>query len=602
MKIASTGTPPLAISVLRAAYSRGELTPAALATRLLEERRPLDEEGIWITRSAPDALLAEARRLEERAWAGEKLPLYGIPFAVKDNIDVAGLPTTAACPAYAYTPAASAPVVDRLRAAGALFVGKTNLDQFATGLVGVRSPYGIPANPYDARYIVGGSSSGSAAAVCRGLVSFSLGTDTAGSGRVPAAFNNLVGVKPSPGLLSTRGVVPACRSLDCVSVFGLTVEDAAEVAGTAAGHDPGDPYSRPDADGRRFLGALPAAVRLAVPRAADREFFGDAAAAAAFEGAVARLQQMGAEIEEVDLSPFGQAAALLYDGPWIAERLAGLERFVAEHPGDILPVTLAILREGERYRGVDVFSGLQRLAALRREVAPVLARVAALVVPTTPTIYRIEEVLAEPRLLNARLGRYVNFVNLLGLAALAVPNGFRPDGLPTGVSFIGPAGSDPRLGALGAAWMSGGFGTAAAAEDPEVLPLAVVGAHLSGLPLNHQLTDRGARLLRSCRTAPRYRLFALPGTTPPKPGLVRVPPSRAAEGASLEVEVWGLPRAAVGDFLAGVSAPLGLGTVELEDGQLVKGFLCEAAATEGAEDISPLGGWRAFVARPRDPS
>jgi allophanate hydrolase len=366
----------------------------------------------------------------------------------------------------------------------------------------------------------------------------------------------------------------------------------------------------------------PAHFRCAVPRAQDLDFFGDGAAAAAFAEAIARLGRLGAEIEELDLTPFLEAAALLYDGPWIAERLAALEGFVSSRPEALLPVTLEILREGERYRGAQVFAGLHRLAALRRAVAPALARVAALVVPTTGTIYQIDQVLAEPRALNARLGRYVNFVNLLGLAAVAAPSGLRPDGLPTGIGFIGPWGSDARLGALAGAYhraVGGRLGATAApldtraaaapamaVADASVLPLAVVGAHLSGLPLNHQLTACGARLLRRCRTAPRYRLYALPDTSPPKPGLVRLPASAnrgqdAAEavGAQIEVEVWAMPRAAVGDFLAGIAAPLGLGTVELEDGQLVKGFLCEAAATDGAEDISAHGGWRAYLAARR---
>jgi allophanate hydrolase len=603
----------LRIDTLTASYREGLSTPSALAERLGQAAADPGQEGIWITRSSPEALLAEAETLEARRRAGQDMPLYGIPFAVKDNIDVAGVPTTAACPDYAYQPAASAPVVDRLRAAGALFVGKTNLDQFATGLVGVRSPYGIPTNPFDGRYIVGGSSSGSAAAVSRGLVSFALGTDTAGSGRVPAAFTNVVGWKPSPGLLSTRGVVPACRSLDCLSVFALTVADAALVAAAAAGHDPLDPYSRQEADQRRPPAAVPARFRCAVPRAADLEFFGDQHAARAFAAATERLAGLGAEISEIDLSPFLETAALLYDGPWIAERLAGLEGFVADKPGSILPVTLEILREGARYRGVEVFGGLHRLAALRQAVRPVLARFETLMVPTAPSIYRIDEVLADPRALNARLGRYVSFVNLLDMAGIATPDGMRPDGLPTGVTFLGPWGSDARLGAIAEAFhraVGGKLGATAAVleratsadqgggyADPSILPLAVVGAHLTGLPLNHQLTAIGAQLLRTCRTAAAYRLFALPGTTPPKPGMLRVPPSQASEGTAIEVEVWGVPRAAVGDFLAGVSSPLGLGTVELEDGSKVKGFLCEAGALEGAEDISRFGGWRGFLGR-----
>jgi allophanate hydrolase len=586
---------------LRAAYQSHALTP----TQLVAQLPASDEAGIFIHRVSREDLLRAAAALEARAARGEAMPLYGIPFAVKDNIDVAGLPTTAACPDFAYTPSTSAPVVERLLAAGALLVGKTNLDQFATGLVGTRSPYGVPANPFDERYITGGSSSGSAAAVARGLVAFALGTDTAGSGRVPAAFTNLVGYKPSGGLFSTRGVVPACRSLDCVSIFALTVEDTREVASLIAAYDAEDAYSRPEASGFIYGAAAPAAFRFAVPRAADLEFFGDDAAAAAFAQAIERVRALGGVGEEVDFAPFLETAALLYDGPWIAERLGPLEKFVQTHPQAILPVTLDILREGAQRRATEAFLGQHRLAALRQIARALYRRVDTLVVPTTPTIYRQDQVAAEPRLLNARLGRYVNFVNLLEMAGVAVPNGFRPDGLPTGITFLGPWGSDARLLALAAAYhraLGGPLGAsgrprieAKVVEDnrsADLVRLAVVGAHLSGEPLNHQLTDRGARLQRTTRTAPQYRLFALPGTTPPKPGLLRLPPGEA--GSAIEVEVWDLPRAALGAFFAGVVAPLTLGTLVLEDGEAVVGFLCESYATQGATDISRHGGWRAY--------
>jgi allophanate hydrolase len=500
------------------------------------------------------------------------------------------MPTTAACPAYSYVPQLSAPVVDRLLAAGAVLVGKTNLDQFATGLVGVRSPYGVPTNPFDERFIVGGSSSGSAAAVARGLVDFALGTDTAGSGRVPAAFTNIVGWKPSPGVLSTRGVVPACRSLDCVSVFARTVDEARLVASVAAAFDAEDPYSRPAADGLSFQSDAPARFRAGVPRPADREFFGDRAAAQAYEQALERLRAQGAELIEVDLAPFLETAGLLYDGPWIAERLAGLQAFVERQPEALLPVTREILSEGTGYPGPKVFAGLHRLSALRQVVRPLWRQIETLVLPTTPTIYRIAEIQAEPRSLNARLGRYVNFVNLLDLAGIAVPSGFRPDGLPTGITFLGPWGSEGRLSALAERFLQPSASAAPIAATAEELPLAVVGAHLGGQPLNHQLTELGARLLRTCRTAPVYKLYALPGTTPPKPGLVRV----GEGGAAIEVEVWALARTALGSFFRGVVPPLAIGTLSLEDGSQVAGFLCEAHATVGALDISSFGGWRAY--------
>jgi allophanate hydrolase len=599
---------------LRAFYAAGGTPSDLVRSRFAgaaAEARAEHERGIWITRAALPDLLSAAAALEQRRARGEALPLYGVPFAVKDNIDIAGWQTTAACPGFAYRAEATAPAVARLLEAGALLVGKTNLDQFATGLVGVRSPYGVPSNPFDPRYITGGSSSGSAAAVARGLVAFALGTDTAGSGRVPAAFTNTVGFKPSAGLFSTRGVVPACRSLDCVSVFSLTVDDARAVAAVLASYDPDDGFSRPEATGFRFDASAPRVFRCGIPAEKDREFFGDGEARAAFELALPRLAALGAVFEDIDFAPLLEAAALLYDGPWIAERLSGLSDFVDQRPEALLPVTLEILREGRATAGTAVFAGQHRLAALRQVARAIWRRIDTLVVPTTATIYRQDEIAADPRRLNGRLGRYVNFVNLLEMAGVAVPNGFRADGLPTGITLLGPWGSDARLFALAGAYqrqLGGPLGatgvslpapaqeekSALVAPVADVVRLAVVGAHLSGMPLNRELTDRGAQLVRTVRTAPLYQLFALPGTTPPKPGLVRVGPEQI--GAAIEVEVWDLPRGALGAFFAGVVAPLCLGTLVLEDGEAVAGFLCEAHATAGAVDISKFGGWRAYRA------
>ncbi len=601
---ADTSRSSLDLTSVSQALAAGD-TARAFARRVLDRVAGPGTEGIWIHRREPEAVAAEAAALDARRAAGEALPLFGVPFAVKDNIDVEGLPTTAACPGFAYRAERSAPVVQRLQAAGALLIGKTNLDQFATGLVGTRSPYGVPGNPFDPRYIVGGSSSGSAAAVSRGLVSFALGTDTAGSGRVPAAFTNLVGLKPSRGLISTTGVVPACRSLDCVSVFGLTVEDAAAVADLAAGFDAQDIYSRREADRFSFgpSGRL-RPFRFGVPARAGRAFFGDAEAERLFEAALARLAALGGAPVEVSLEPFLQAARLLYDGPWIAERLSGLAAFLERSPESFLPITREILSEGRRYGGVEVFSGLHRLAALQQEVGQLWDEIDLLAVPTTPTIYTIDQIAAEPRSLNARLGVYTNFVNLLDLAALSVPAGFRTDGLPAGLSVIGPWGSDARLAEVGSRFHQslGGRLGATAADLPapaaptsrprhDVLRLVVVGAHLQGQPLNHQLTDLDARLVRATETAACYRLYAL-ATTPRKPGLVRV----EAGGVSIAVEVWELPAAALGAFFKGVTPPLAIGTVELADGERVPGFVCEAYAVTGARDISTFGGWRAFLA------
>ncbi|HZM34954.1 MAG TPA: allophanate hydrolase [Burkholderiales bacterium] len=481
-------------------------------------------------------------------------PLAGVPFAVKDNIDVAGLPTTAACRVFSNVPQRSAPAVQKLLDAGAVCIGKTNLDQFATGLVGTRSPYGACRNAYNPEYISGGSSSGSAVAVALGMAQFALGTDTAGSGRVPAAFNNLVGLKPTRSLVSTEGVVPACRSLDCVSIFAKSCREALSLLRIIQDHE-----------GRV---SLPSEPRFAIPK--HLEFHGDRDYQQLFEKAVARL----ANVVEIDFTPFLEVQKLLY-GPWVAERLADLERWLPE----MLPETRTVIEAGKQYSAAELFKAMHELEALKGKCKGPWD---VLVVPGAPTIYRIAEVQANPIELNSRLGRYTNFVNLLDLAAITVPAGFRPDGLPFGVTFIGPAGSDAGLASLAGRFLG---------EEQSELPspgikLAVVGAHLSGMPLNHQLTERRARLVRSARTAPCYRIYALDG----KPGLVR-----SEAGGAIELEVWAMEAREFGELVAQIPAPLGIGTVELEDGELVKGFLCEAHAVRGRTDITEYGGWRAWV-------
>jgi allophanate hydrolase len=498
-------------------------------------------------------VVPEEEALERAAAA--RGPLAGRPFAVKDNIDVAGMPTTAGCPPFAYVAKETAPAVQKLLDAGAVLVGKTNLDQFATGLVGTRSPYGACRNAFDPAYISGGSSSGSAVAVALGIVDFALGTDTAGSGRVPAGFNNLVGLKPTRGLVSTQGVVPACRSLDCVSVFAKTCRDALEVFELVS--KPFDPVAP------RF--------GVAVPR--QLEFHGDREYERLFSEAVARLVALGGTVREIDFEPFLEVQSLLY-GPWVAERLA--EGFPLDQ---MLPVTRKVIESGARYSAADAFRAQHRLAELREECT--FENI--LVVPGAPTIYRIAEVEADPIELNSRLGRYTNFVNLLDLAAIGVPAGFRADGLPFGITLIGPAYSDRALAAVAARF----HGEGEIPTPASGVQLAVVGAHLSGMPLNHELTERGARLLKTARTAWAYRLFALDG----KPGLVR-----AEQGTSIEVEVWDMPARRLGDFVARIPEPLGIGTLELEDGTRVKGFLCEHHAVQGRPDISSWGGWRAYCA------
>ena len=507
-------------------------------------------------------------------------PLSGLTFAVKDNIDVAGVPTTAACPSYAYTPSASAPVVERLIAAGAIPVGKTNMDQFATGLVGTRTPYGACPSVFNGEYISGGSSSGSAVAVARKLVDFSLGTDTAGSGRVPAAFNNLIGVKPTRGLLSNVGVVPACRTLDCVSIFTQSIPAAQAIWSAVA-----------DKKGDDAVPWLAGSARVGVLRPDQFEFFGDHEARELYVHAVHRLEQAGSTIVEFDYTPFRDVAQLLYSGPWVAERFAAIRAFMREHATDMDPTVRTIIGGADRISAADAFDGMYRLEDLRAHCEEEWRRFDVIVLPTTGTIYRIDEVRADPIRLNSNLGYYTNFVNLLDLAALAVPAGFRSNGLPFGVSFIGRAHSDEALMSFAGRFL--GSETPATAAPPGCVEVAVVGAHLTGQPLNHQLTSRGARLIRTCQTARDYRLYALANTTPPKPGLVRDP---GYAGPGIELEVWAVPATRFGSFVAEIPAPLGIGTVTLQDGSTVKCFICEPYAVSGARDITSHGGWRAYLA------
>ena len=555
------------------------------------------DDKVWIHRLQSSELEARAAELE-RADAA-KLPLYGIPFAIKDNIDAAGHPTTAACPQFSFMAKENAAVLERLIAAGAVLIGKTNLDQFAAGLVGTRSPYGVPGNSFNPEYLPGGSSSGSAVAVAAGLASFSLGTDTAGSGRVPAAFNNIVGLKPTRGLVSTRGVVPACRSLDCVSIFALTATDAAAVVRVARGFDALDPFSRREAAPPRALPRSFAGARMGVPRDEQLQFFGNTETPKLFSQA---LERLGGERVSIDFAPFLEAARLLYEGPWVAERYLAIREFIERQPDALHPVTRQIIEGAKKHSAIDAFAGYYRLKELQRKCAPLWDEIDVLVTPTAGTLYRIAEVEADPVRLNSNLGYYTNFMNLLDLAAIAVPAGFQRDGLPFGITLVAPAFNDEALCALGDAAQRAAVKTMGATGlplpksdgaklgDANLVKLAVCGAHMSGLPLNHQLLERGARLAQKCRTAPQYRLYALTDFAPPRPGMVR-----ADAGGAIEVEVWELPAPAFGSFVAAIPAPLGIGTVTLEDGEQVKGFLCEARATQGARDITGLGGWRQFI-------
>lgn len=597
MNVMTLQAPDLRIGALHDLYAAGS-TPDTVIAAVYARIAEIGDPGIFIALREQSEVAEEAMALPP--FDADAYPLWGVPFAVKDNIDVEGLPTTAACPAFAYEPAEDAFVVARLRAAGALVIGKTNLDQFATGLVGMRSPYAVPFNAVDPEIVPGGSSSGSAVAVAQGIVSFALGTDTAGSGRVPAALNNIVGFKPSLGLLSATGMVPACRTLDTISIFSVGVADGWTALQVASGYDPADAYSRdlpaPALDTRETL-------TVAIPDAASAQFFGDTLQAEAFASATARLMDMGITVEEIDLTPFYDVAQMLYSGAWVAERRAAMEEIMAVEPDVVHPVTRAIVSAADQLTAVDAFRGFYRLADLRRAVQPVLDRYDMLVVPTVPTFYTRADLEADPVEPNSRFGTYTNFVNLLDMCGLVVPTAPRRDGRPGSLTLLAASGRDGLLAALAArieedAAIAPGNGLAI----PLPLPLppraqnetviAAVGAHMSGLPLNGELTRFGARCLGPARTSADYRLYRLPGGGVPKPGLLWV--NRG--GKAIDIELWALPTAAVGAFMANIPSPLTIGTLTLEDEDLCKGFLVEAAAVEGAEDITAFGGWRSFLA------
>lgn len=563
------------------------LSPTANIRRAYQALAAYADPALFISLKSESDALAEAAALESAGPAGK--PLYGMVFAVKDNIDAAGLDTTAACPAFTYRPARSSFVVARLEAAGAIVLGKTNLDQFATGLVGVRSPYGVPRNALNPALIPGGSSSGSAVAVGAGIVDFALGTDTAGSGRIPAGMNGIVGLKPSLGLLSSTGMVPACRTLDTISVFARDVATAVEVTAAASGYDAADAYSRQLPT--PALGAAPPAFRVGVPPPAQRKFFGDAHAEAAFAADIARLETLGATVVELDFEPLHAVARLLYEGPWVAERYAATKPLIETHPDAFHPTTLKIIGGAKGLTAVSAFEAIYKLADLKRATAPIFSEVDVLAVPTVPRAYTVAEVEADPVTLNSNLGSYTNFVNLLDLAAIAVPSGRRGDGLPSSLTFIGKAGADGYLASIAAA-VEGAAASGPLRAQPDRIEVAVVGAHLSGLPLNSELVGLGGTFLRQASTTPDYALYALPGTTPPKPGLLR-----QSGGGAVAVEVWAIEPAGLGALVSRIPAPLGIGTLSLADGTQVKGFLVEADATKGAEDITSYGGWKAYLAR-----
>lgn len=595
--------PDLSIATLLQAYRDGTTTPEAVILDAWK-RAAADDAAIWISRPTEAQLRESLKALEGES--PDTKPLFGIPFAIKDNIDCAGYATTAACPAWSYEAEQSAFVVDLLIKAGAIPVGKTNLDQFATGLVGVRSPYGAPGNAFNPDYISGGSSSGSAVAVAKGLCSFSLGTDTAGSGRVPASFNNLVGLKPTRGVLSCSGVVPACKSLDCVSIFALTAADASTVFNLAAVFDEKDGYAR-----RRCLWRdMKWPPRIGVPRADQLDFFGNDDAKRLFESATQTVAAMGWQIVEVDISAFLDAARLLYEGPWVAERTAVIAKLLNEQPEALLPVTRAIIEGGFKGTAVDAFKAQYRLADLKREAEATWQQMDALLMPTTGTIYTKAEVEADPIQLNSNLGRYTNFMNLLDLCGCAVPAGFLGSGLPWGVTFYAPACGDALVLDCAAHFHAArqlNIGRTKINSNDVYLPspaptskpavpmmkIAVCGAHMEGLALHWQLREREAKLVQRTTSAPCYRFYHLPanGRIPDRPGMIRV----SEGGAAIEMEVWEIPQSTVGSFLGGIGAPLGLGKVELADGTKVTGFICEGIVAETATDITSYGSWRKWL-------
>lgn len=597
----SSSEDSLQIPVLHRLYQAGEVSPREVMASIRRKAVAYGEKNIWIHLLSEEEQEAYLSAIDGKSL--DEYPLYGIPFAIKDNIDLANIPTTAACPDFSYVPTKHAFVVEQLIAAGAIPVGKTNLDQFATGLVGTRSPepWGPCKNAFNDDYISGGSSSGSAVATALGMVSFALGTDTAGSGRVPASFNNLVGLKPTRGVLSSTGMVPACRTLDTISIFALTAEDATSVLNIAAKQDE-DSYGRPLLDSIWPGLADQAGLKLAIPPASQLEFFGDADAQALFNKSVEDLQALGAEIIEKDFSHLFSAARLLYQGPWVAERYAAVQGLIENQPESFHPVIREIIEPADKLKAVDAFKAEYQMQAYRYQTQAFFEDVDFALTPTAGTIYKLQEVLDNPIELNSNLGYYTNFMNLLDLAALAIPSGFTSKNMPWGVTLFGPAGCDRALLRLAQRYLDGTelpLGATGIRRPPETplpadskdwISVTVCGAHLSGFPLNHQLTSRGAKLRQATTSAPKYRFYALAGGPPYRPGMVRVEEG----GAAIDVEVWAVPAAEFGSFVAGIPAPLGIGKVELVDGSWVPGFICEPCGLTGAKDITALGSWRKF--------
>lgn len=593
------------IAGLRAHYARGDFSPRELIRLLRQRSKAYVEHNIWIHELSDAEIEPYLAALDQRSLADA--PLYGVPFAIKDNIDLGHIETTAACLAVAFTPSEDAFVVGNLIAAGAIPLGKTNLDQLATGINGTRSPWGACKNSFDPTYISGGSSSGSAVAVALGLASFSLGTDTAGSGRIPASFNNLVGWKPSRGLLSNRGMLPACKSIDCMTIFALTASDINTLLPIAARYDAEDSYSRHNPAhnaGPAFGTPTKSTFEFGVPRSDQLEFYGDARAQAAFAHSVKLLEQIGGVKREIDFSDFLDAARLLYEGPWIAERYHGIRELIETNPSALLPVIKTIIGAGRDKSAVDTFDAMYQMQALRRKIEGVIEGLEFVATPTAGTHFTIEQMLAEPILRNSELGYYTNYMNLLDLAAVAVPAAIMDNGMPFGITLFADRFTDARLLSyahklqattqlpLGAIKKSVEFSAPPARVELSTCKVVVCGAHMSGLPFNGQLLARQGKLIATTKTSPRYRFYALPGGAVQRPGLIQVD----ADGAAIEVEVWEMPSSEFGSFVAAIPQPLGIGKVELDNGEWLPGFICEGYAVEGAKDITTLGGWRSYLA------
>jgi allophanate hydrolase len=585
-------TPGPTVAELVAGYRAGELRPSEVVSATLDRIETRGDDGTWISVADRDELAVRAKEVEQLVDPSSA-PLYGVPFGVKDSIDVAGVLTTLACPDYAYRATATAPVVERLLAAGGIYVGKTNLDQFATGLNGTRTPYPMPRSVYGGNLISGGSSSGSALAVATGDVPFAVATDTAGSGRVPPALNGIVGFKPSRGLVSTVGLVPACRSLDCISLIAGGVADLATVFDVVAAHDRRDPYARP----RRREVVDPLSLRVGMPAMAELEFFGDDPMRQAHKAARSRIERSFARTVEMPFGPFLAAGELLYQGPWVAERLTEFGDFLAEHPASVLPVIREILGGATAYTAVDVFAAEHRLGALRVEVAGLWQSMDLLVLPAVGTTFTTDEVLADPIATNTALGHYTHFGNLLDLCAAVVPAGLTSDGRPASLMVLGPALADDRVLGLAAVLADA---SAAPAHIPWPAPqseprttLVVVGHHLAGQPRNGDIVDRGGYLLDRTTTSPDYRLVVVSAERA-LPALVRVPVS----GAAIEVESWSVPSRCVPDILASSSPSSCLGQVTLADGSVQLGFVAGApvASDPDTTDITSHGGWRRYLA------